>query len=94
MLPVKLLEYVALDIPAIVPRLPTIQYYFAEDMVQYYDPEDVESLAEAISQLHARSDARREQASRARAFINDYGWERQGAELVAMYRTMTKSRHL
>ena len=38
MLPVKLLEYVFLGIPVIAPRLRTIQYYFREDQVTYYEP--------------------------------------------------------
>ena len=32
-LPVKLLEYVSLGIPAVVPRLKTIEHYFSDDMV-------------------------------------------------------------
>ena len=39
MLPVKLLEYVSLGIPAVVPRLRTIEHYFTDDMVAYYEPE-------------------------------------------------------
>jgi glycosyltransferase involved in cell wall biosynthesis len=92
MLPVKLLEYVALGIPSIVPRLRTIEHYFTEDMVRYYEPESVESLARAICLLHSRPDLRCEQADRARAFIEHHGWERQGAALVDMYRTLSESR--
>ena len=33
MLPVKLVEYVSLGIPAVVPRLKTIEHYFSDDMV-------------------------------------------------------------
>ena len=49
MLPVKLLEYVSLGIPTIAPRLKTIQHYFSEEMVTYYEPERVESLADAVA---------------------------------------------
>lgn len=93
MLPVKLLEYVSLEIPTIVPRLRTIEHYFNEDMVRYYEPESVASLTQAIVQLHSRPAERFEQAVRARAFIERHGWERQGAELVAEYRTLVGSRH-
>ncbi len=44
MLPVKLLEYVALNIPVIVPRLKAIEYYFTDEMVSYFEPENVDSL--------------------------------------------------
>ena len=93
MLPVKLLEYVSLDIPAIVPRLPTIEHYFTDDMVWYYEPDSVGSLSEAILQLYSRPDVRSEQAARARAFIERHGWERQGAELVAEYQALVESRN-
>jgi len=92
MLPVKLLEYVSLDIPAIVPRLRTIEHYFTEDMVTYYEPDSVGSLSQATWQLSLRPEARREQAARARAFIERHGWERQGAELVAEYQALVESR--
>jgi glycosyltransferase involved in cell wall biosynthesis len=90
MLPVKLLEYVSLGIPAVVPRLRTIQYYFADDMVFYYEPEDVESLAECLYRLHCQPDLRQAQADRARAFLGTYGLERKSGELVALYESFVK----
>jgi glycosyltransferase involved in cell wall biosynthesis len=88
MLPVKLLEYVSLGIPAVVPRLRTIEHYFSDDMVLYYDAEDVDSLATAIHRLYRQPDSRREQARRARAFLAQYGWEQQGPELAALYTSL------
>jgi glycosyltransferase involved in cell wall biosynthesis len=91
MLPVKLLEYVALGIPAVVPRLRTISHYFADDMVAYYEPDDVGSMAEAIYRLYSEPDVRREQVRRADAFLETYGWERQGPELVSLYRQLLEN---
>jgi glycosyltransferase involved in cell wall biosynthesis len=88
MLPVKLLEYVSLGIPAIAPRLKTIQHYFSEEMVTYYEPESVESLADAVVRLHSDEKLRGNQVVGAREFLALYGWERQGEELVTMYRTL------
>lgn len=91
MLPVKLLEYVALDIPVVVPRLKTIEHYFSSDMVAYYEPDDVESLADAIYRLFRNPSLRTGQAAAARAFLGRYGWERQGAELVSFYRSLLEN---
>jgi glycosyltransferase involved in cell wall biosynthesis len=88
MLPVKLMESVALGIPAVVPRLRTIQHYFDDDMVSYYEPEDVESLADRVCRLYSNHNLRRQQAQSAQAFLTQYGWEKQGAELVALYRQL------
>jgi glycosyltransferase involved in cell wall biosynthesis len=90
MLPVKLMEYVALGIPTVVPRLRTIEYYFAEDMVAYYEPENVQSLADSIDRLCCQPELRSRQAEQARKFLREYGWDRQGAELVTFYQQLVK----
>jgi glycosyltransferase involved in cell wall biosynthesis len=53
MLPTKLLEYVSLGIPTACPRTTTIGMYFDEDMVEFFEAGDVESLAAAIMRLHS-----------------------------------------
>jgi glycosyltransferase involved in cell wall biosynthesis len=51
MLPTKLLEYVTMGIPCIVPRTETINRYFDASMVRFFDAEDPASLAEAMIDL-------------------------------------------
>ena len=92
MLPVKLMEYVALGIAVVAPRLRTIEHYFSEAMVSYYVPENVQSFADAICRLHANSEARFQQSVAAATFLDDYGWERQGKQLVAFYRQLLEIR--
>jgi glycosyltransferase involved in cell wall biosynthesis len=91
MLPVKLLEYVSLGIPAVAPRLKTIEHYFSPDMVTYYEPEDVQSLADAVEALYRAPQRRERQAAEAQDFLTRYGWERQGGELVTMYHALVGS---
>jgi glycosyltransferase involved in cell wall biosynthesis len=92
MLPVKLLEYVSLGIPAVVPRLRAIQHYFSDDMVGFFEPDDVSSLSSAIRRLHGAADARRAQVARAQQFLDKYGWDRQGEQLVSMYESLVSNR--
>jgi glycosyltransferase involved in cell wall biosynthesis len=91
MLPVKLMEYLALGIPAVVPRLKAIEYYFTDEMVVYYEPENVQSLADAIYCLYSNPVLRHKLAERSGQFFGEYGWERQGAEFVASYRALLEN---
>lgn len=89
MLPVKMLEYIALNIPVVVPRLKTIQYYFTDDMVSYFEPENIDSLAQAILFAYNNHDIMAEKAKNARRFLEQYGWENHKFDLIEMYKTLT-----
>ncbi len=75
MLPTKLLEYVFVGIPCIAPRTGTIARYFDDEMVEFFEAENVDSLADAIVRLH-RDSARRSRlaAEATRRFANAYRW--------------------
>ena len=75
MLPVKLLEYVYLGIPVIVPRLKAIQYYFAEHQVAYYEPGNVDELAACIRRLYQYPDERESLARNSAEFARKFSWE-------------------
>jgi glycosyltransferase involved in cell wall biosynthesis len=92
MLPVKLMEYVSLGIPVVVPRLKTIAHYFSDEMVTYYEPENVQSFAEAIYRMYCKPELRQRQAGEAEKFLEQYGWERQGGELLTLYQELVGSR--
>jgi glycosyltransferase involved in cell wall biosynthesis len=75
MLPVKLLEYVYLGIPVIVPRLRAIQYYFAEDQVAFYEPGNVDELSACIRRLYLNPGERESIASKSAEFVKKFNWE-------------------
>lgn len=88
MLPVKLLECIALGIPVVAPRLKTITHYFTEEMVFFFDPDDIESMAEAILKASASDDGRLDKARAARRFLEVYGWESNKRDFIEMYRSL------
>jgi glycosyltransferase involved in cell wall biosynthesis len=75
MLPVKMLEYASLGIPIIASRLRTIQHYFPEDAVKYFEPGDPVSFAAAVEHLYRRREELPVLASRAGEFISAIGWD-------------------
>lgn len=85
MLPVKLLDYMALGIPTIAARLRTIEHYFSERAVRFFEPSDANGLAAAIEELHGDRARRAELAHNARRAVERIGWPAQRAEY---YRTI------
>jgi glycosyltransferase involved in cell wall biosynthesis len=76
MLATKLVEYAMLGIPAVVAPTHTIRYYFNEDQVAYFPPEDPEALAEMILELYRDPARRLALAERAADFFEEYHWDR------------------
>jgi len=91
MLPVKMLEYVSLDIPVVAPPLKAIRYYFSDDMLNYLDVENVDSLSSAILDSYQNEGKRRRQIKNARNFLDQYGWVRHKQDLIGLYRSMVPS---
>ena len=77
LLPVKLLEYVHMGLPAIAPRLPVIERYFSDDELRFFEPDSAESLAQAIAAVCADPAAARARAERAAVRLAELAWTRQ-----------------
>ena len=77
MLPVKLLEYVSLKIPVIVPRNKIISRYFNDEMLCYYKPGEIEELAQRIAFLYFNEGARKKYSNCAFKFteLHNYNTE-------------------
>jgi glycosyltransferase involved in cell wall biosynthesis len=74
LLPVKLLEYVHMGIPAIAPRLPVIERYFGDTELRYFEPGSADALADAIVDVCADGAAARERAARASGRLAELAW--------------------
>jgi glycosyltransferase involved in cell wall biosynthesis len=75
MLPTKLLEYVSMNIPCIVPKTGTIARYFDDQMVEFFEAESVEALASAIVHLYRKPERRAALSSNAaERFGRIYCW--------------------
>jgi glycosyltransferase involved in cell wall biosynthesis len=83
LLPVKLLEYVHMGLPAVASRLPTIESYFGDDVL-LAEPGDPAGIAAAIEAVRADPAAARERAERASRRLAKIEWRRQRDGYLAM----------
>ena len=90
-LPTKLMEYVAVDVPVIAARTPGIRAYFDGDMVEFFTAGNVDELAERIRDLHHDDHRRRALAHNARAFHARYNWPDQARDYVGRVTAMASS---
>lgn len=72
----KLLEYVALGVPAVVARLETLAAHFGDDEVTFFEPGDPEALAAAIRTVSENPAEAAAKAGRAHERSREYSWER------------------
>jgi glycosyltransferase involved in cell wall biosynthesis len=83
LLPVKLLEYVHMGLPAVASRLPVIERYFGDDVL-LAEPGDPAGIAAAIEQALADPTATRERAERASERLAEIEWRRQRDGYLAL----------
>jgi len=76
-LPTKLMEYVAMGVPAVVSRLPAVEAYFDPGMVAYFEPGDEAGLAQQIVNLYRNPELARQYVARAAQFTETYNWPQQ-----------------
>ena len=79
-LPVKVLEYVGLGIPVISSRTPTLEFYFDESMLKYFEAGDETELAGHIIDLYRHPKKRKLLISNADRFNEEFNWDRQRVE--------------
>ncbi len=75
MLPVKMLEYAAMEIPTIVPRLKILERYFDESSAFFYEPDDADALAHVIQSIYQNRNLIAARVDGLRTFNAAYNWE-------------------
>ena len=80
MLPVKLLEFAMMGVPAISAKLNTVEYYFGNGAVCFFKPGDVNELAQAIERLYRSPELRKQLAETASKVVDHFSWPKQRTE--------------
>jgi glycosyltransferase involved in cell wall biosynthesis len=84
MLPVKMLEYAAMEIPTIAPRLRVIQHYFDQTSALLYEPDNVDDLARVIRAIYDDRACLENLRAGLRAFNARYNWPAMEARYLAL----------
>lgn len=92
MLSNKLMEYVALGVPAVVARWPTYEHYFPESTVTYFRAGSAQDLADVIQATYDNPEQARTKASQAIARYRQYRWTIQREAYLSVYRNLLVSK--
>ena len=83
-LPLKLLEYLAMGIPSITVRNKAISHYFGEEDFPFYDPQSTRSLTAILDRLVANPDLVRQFQERAMVLREHFLWSREREKYLAL----------
>ncbi len=83
-LPVKLLEAVAMERPVVCSRTPTIMRYFSDEAVCYFTPGDPGDLARALTLVATEPDLRQSLVTHARKEAQPYRWSASRQEYLGV----------
>jgi glycosyltransferase involved in cell wall biosynthesis len=84
LLPVKLLEYVHMGLPAVASRLPVIERYLGPEEICFAEPGEPASIAAAIEAIRTDPAAARERALRASQRLDGIRWRHQRERYLAL----------
>lgn len=84
MLPVKMMEYLAIGLPVVVPRLEVIVRYFSNKMVSFYEPENIDEMVSRLIELATDSCLREKQVKNAAEFFQQYNCVNQRNEYLSI----------
>lgn len=73
-LSMKSLEYIAMRVPMVISRTPASTHYYDESMVRFFEPDNPESLAEAVIELARDPERRRQMVENCQRFYRIHNW--------------------
>jgi len=80
----KILEFMTLQVPVIVPDTMVDRYYFNDTVARFFRANDEEDLANAMLEMIVQPERRRDLAARASVFIQQYTWMQHKCEYLEL----------
>lgn len=82
--PVRIFEYITYKKPVVVPRTRGINDYFDENSIYYFEPENIENLAETIYKIYKSKNKVQEVVEKSYDVYQEYTWKKQKESLVQL----------
>lgn len=89
-LSVKIMEYMAMGVPAIVSRTKASKMYFDDSVVKFFEPENEGDLAQKIIELYKDPQERKMLAINAGNFIKHHNWDKYKMKYWALIDSLCK----
>jgi glycosyltransferase involved in cell wall biosynthesis len=93
LLPTKLMEYAALELPAVAARTTTIWSYFNDSNVEFFEPGDLDDLTRCIKNLYLNPDRLAVLAHRSGNFNKRYCWSMISEMYVSLVKQLIEGNH-
>lgn len=88
----KILEFMSLGIPVLAAATKIDRYYFNDSVVKFFEPGNVNALAEAMLELIRNESMRKTLAENALKFVQDFSWEKRKHEYLSLVDRLTGSK--
>jgi glycosyltransferase involved in cell wall biosynthesis len=86
----KMIDYWIFGLPTIASRLRSVSAAYDESVLEYFEPGDASSLADAILHLHDDPERRAELARNGRAALRISGWDAQESLFLEVYDSLLR----
>ncbi len=90
--PLKLLEYLAAGRPTVCAEIPPVRDIADEDAALFYEPGDIRSLADAVTDVIDRPEEAMGRAEHARRSMQRFAWVRRMERIVALAKPAKKGK--
>ena len=86
----KMYQYISFGKPVLASRLKSVEAYFGEDALRFFEPGDAKSLAEGILDLYQHPAKRQALVENAHRLYDQYKWEKQKDIYLSVYQALVK----
>lgn len=88
----KIFEFMALGVPVVASATRIDRYYFNDNIVRFFEPENATSLAMVIKEMIGSRELRERLASNALAFVADYTWDKKERDYLSLVENLVGQR--